>query len=377
MFRITSRVISRFISRPRVAVLFAALGAIALTTAFVTITRGANPAASVTLSASTGAPESKSTASPGNGNGSGSGTVVAAPGRVEPASEEIDVGIELSGRLREVAIEEGDRVTRGQIIARLESDDHAARLASAEARLALARADLERLINGARVEERREASAGVEQAEATLAHAEIDVRRLRNLLTGGAISQSEVDQSERNARVARARVDEMRERFNTVNAAARGDERRRAEANVRVAQAQVAEARAFLAKTEVRSPIDGVVLRKHHNAGESLSVESPDSIVATIGDLRVLRVRVEVDETDVADLALGQTAWVTADAYGARRFSGRVIRIGETLGQKRIRTERPTERTDTRVLETLVELDPGTSLPIGLRVDSFITRATR
>jgi HlyD family secretion protein len=83
-------------------------------------------------------------------------------------------------------------------------------------------------------------------------------------------------------------------------------------------------------------------------------------------------VRVEVDETDVAALGLGQRAWVTADAYGTRRFSGRVVRIGETLGQKRIRTERPDERTDTRVLETLVDLEPGSSLPIGLRVDSFI-----
>jgi HlyD family secretion protein len=369
-------------SRSRVVILFAALGAIATTAAFVTLSRGANPAAPYTLSASEASsargddartppasPDAARTTSPGN--------VIAAPGRVEPASEEIEVGIELSGRLREVAIEEGERVTRGQIIARLESADFTARLASAEARLALARAELERLVNGARVEERREASAGVSQAEATLAHAEIDARRMRNLLTGGAISQAEVDQAERNARVARARVDEMRERFNTVNADARADERRRAEANVRLAQAQVAEARAFLAKTDIRSPIDGVVLRKHHNAGESLSVESPDSIVATIGDLRVLRVRVEVDETDVAALALGQTAWVTADAYGTRRFSGRVIRIGETLGQKRIRTERPDERTDTRVLETLVELDPGSSLPIGLRVDSFITRSER
>lgn len=354
-------------SRSRVVILFAGLGAIATTAAFVTMSRGANPAASVTLSAAESTPPS--TTSPGN--------VIAAPGRVEPASEEIEVGIELSGRLREVSIEEGDRVTRGQIIARLQSDDFAARLASAEARLALARAELERLVNGARVEERREAGAGVSQAEATLAHAEIDARRMRSLLTGGAISQAEVDQAERNARVARARVDEMRERFNTVNADARADERRRAEANVRLAQAQVAEARAFLAKTDIRSPIDGIVLRKHHNAGESLSVESPDSIVATIGDLRVLRVRVEVDETDVAVLTLGQTAWVTADAYGTRRFSGRVVRIGETLGQKRIRTERPDERTDTRVLETLVELDPGSSLPIGLRVDSFIARKER
>jgi HlyD family secretion protein len=354
-------------SRSRVVIILAALGTTVATAAFVTLSRGANPGAPYTVSASEAAPAA----------GDAPGNVIAAPGRVEPASEEIEVGIELSGRLREVSIEEGDRVTRGQIVARLESADFSARLASAEARLALAKAELERLVNGARVEERREASAGVSQAEATLAHAEIDVRRMRNLLTGGAISQSEFDQAERNARVARGRVDEMRERFNTVNAEARADERRRAEANVRLAQAQVAEARAFLAKTDIRSPIDGVVLRKHHNAGESLSVESPDSIVATIGDLRVLRVRVEVDETDVAGLGLGQTAWVTADAYGTRRFPGRVVRIGETLGQKRIRTERPDERTDTRVLETLVELDPGSSLPIGLRVDSFITRKGR
>jgi HlyD family secretion protein len=357
-------------SRSRVVIILAAFGTIAATAAFVTLSRGATAAAPYTVSASEASPATGNAA----GNAAGNAKVIAAPGRVEPASEEIEVGIELSGRLREVSIEEGDRVTRGQIIARLQSDDFSARLASAEARLALAKAELERLVNGARVEERREAGAGVSQAEATLAHAEIDARRMRNLLTGGAISQAEVDQAERNARVARARVDEMRERFNTVNAEARGDERRRAEANVRLAQAQVAEARALLAKTDIRSPIDGVVLRKHHNAGESLSVESPDSIVATIGDLRVLRVRVEVDETDVAGLDLGQTAWVTADAYGTRRFQGRVIRIGETLGQKRIRTERPDERTDTRVLETLVELDPGALLPIGLRVDSFIAR---
>lgn len=354
-------------SRSRMFMLLAAVGVIATGAGVVTLSRGADPAASATASV----PASEEGASKA---ASAAGRVIAAPGRVEPASEEIEVGIELSGRLREVSIEEGDRVTRGQIIARLASEDFSARLASAEARLALARAELERLVNGARAEERREAGAGVSQAEATLAHAEIDARRLRSLLTGGAISQAEVDQAERNARVARARVDEMRERFNTVNADARADERRRAEANVRLAQAQVAEARAFLAKTDIRSPIDGVVLRKHHNAGESLSVESPESIVATIGDLRVLRVRVEVDETDVAGLALGQAAWVTADAYGTRRFEGRVIRIGETLGQKRIRTERPDERTDTRVLETLVELKQGASLPIGLRVDSFITR---
>jgi HlyD family secretion protein len=76
----------------------------------------------------------------------------------------------------------------------------------------------------------------------------------------------------------------------------------------------------------------------------------------------------------VAAVHVGQTAWVTADAYGERRFAGRVIRVGEMLGRKNVRTDDPAEKVDTKVLETLVELDEGTRLPIGLRVDAFLAR---
>jgi len=58
--------------------------------------------------------------------------------------------------------------------------------------------------------------------------------------------------------------------------------------------------------------------------------------------------------------------------YGERKFAGRVIRIGGMLGRKNIRTDEPSERVDTKILETLIELDAGASLPIGLRVDAFI-----
>jgi HlyD family secretion protein len=68
----------------------------------------------------------------------------------------------------------------------------------------------------------------------------------------------------------------------------------------------------------------------------------------------------------------GQQAWVTADAYGDRRFAGTVLRVGEVLGRKNIRTDEPGERVDTKVLETLIDLEPGTRLPVGLRVDAFI-----
>jgi HlyD family secretion protein len=71
---------------------------------------------------------------------------------------------------------------------------------------------------------------------------------------------------------------------------------------------------------------------------------------------------------------LGQTAYVTADAFGARRFRGHVIRVGQVLGKKNVRTDEPTERVDQKILETLLELDDGRELPIGLRVQAFIGR---
>jgi hypothetical protein len=83
-------------------------------------------------------------------------------------------------------------------------------------------------------------------------------------------------------------------------------------------------------------------------------------------------VRVDVDETDVSKISLGQRAYVTADAYSDRKFWGHVVRIGQELGRKNVRTDEPTEHVDTKILETLIQLDNGADLPIGLRVDAFI-----
>jgi HlyD family secretion protein len=79
-----------------------------------------------------------------------------------------------------------------------------------------------------------------------------------------------------------------------------------------------------------------------------------------------------VDEADVARVKPGQQAYVTADAFGTRRFAGRVMRVGQSLGKKNVRTDEPAERVDQKVLETLIELEDGHELPIGLRVRAFL-----
>ena len=80
----------------------------------------------------------------------------------------------------------------------------------------------------------------------------------------------------------------------------------------------------------------------------------------------------DVDETDVDRVHVGQKAYVTADAYGKQKFWGHVVRVGEQLGPKNVRTDEPSERVDVKILETLVELDKGVELPVGLRVDTFV-----
>jgi pyruvate/2-oxoglutarate dehydrogenase complex dihydrolipoamide acyltransferase (E2) component len=153
--------------------------------------------------------------------------VIAGPGRVEPVSEEVDIAAEVSGRLIEVLVDEGDAVTAGAVIARLESRDYRARVMAADARLGIARAELLRLMNGARPEERREAHAALRQAEATLTHAGIEADRHRRLWADGAVARDALDRAERDLQVADARRAEAAERAATIVAEARADERAR------------------------------------------------------------------------------------------------------------------------------------------------------
>lgn len=297
--------------------------------------------------------------------------LIAAPGRVEGVSEEIRVSSELSGRLKTVNVEEGDRVPRGQVLAELENEEYKARVAAGEAELGQREADLRRTINGAREQERREAEAGMQSAKAVLDNTKSEAERRRGLANRSVISRDEAERYERAYQVARAEYDQAAQHFALVDAAAREEDRAHAEAAVASARAQLAEARAYLEKSYIRAPIAGVILRKLRHSGESVSTQF-DSPVVTMADDSTLRVRLDVDETDVARLRVGARAYVTAEAYGSEKFWGHVVRVGRILGRKNVRTDEPSEHVDTKILETLVELDPGRPLPLGLRVDSFV-----
>src|SRR5262249_6433013 len=299
--------------------------------------------------------------------------LIAGPGRVESYSEDIKIGSELSGRLKSVNVEEGDPIRRRQVLAELENSDYRAQVESARANVVAKEATLRKVINGARRQERAEAWSSVNEAKAVVENAQSELRRRQELFSAGVVSREELDRYSREADVAKAKYQSAVEQHSLVDDHAREEDRSLAEADLQLAQAELADAEARYQKTFIGSPIAGTVMCKHHRSGESVSNSStvPGPIL-TIGDRETLRVRVDVDETDVSRVRVGQRAYVTADAYGRQKSGGKVVRVGQQLGPKNVRTDEPTEKVDTKILETLVELDPGSQLPDGLRVDAFI-----
>jgi HlyD family secretion protein len=207
-------------------------------------------------------------------------------------------------------------------------------------------------------------------------NAQANLERRQELFAAGVISREECERYTREYNVAKEEYQESLDRHSLMDASAREEDVAFANADLQQAKAQAADARAKYEKTFIRSPIDGTVLRKHHRNGESVSASATVADpVLTIGDTKVLRVRVDIDENDVSKVHVGQKAYVTTDAFGKQKFRGHVVRIGELLGPKTVRSDEPTERVDRKFLETLVELDPGAALPMGLRVDAFIMDA--
>ena len=298
---------------------------------------------------------------------------VASPGRVEPRSEEIRVGAEITGKVRTLLVGERQRVERGDVLVALENAEYVARLASARALVADKEAALTRVVAGARDQERLEAAAATDEAATVLENKKTEWARRKGLFEGGVIAREEFERSEHDFFAADARHRAALQRQALLMDPARPEDVGRARADLDMAVSAVAEAESVLAKTLIRSPIAGVVLRTHVRAGETVA-PSPELPLVTVADMSSLRVRAEVDEADIGRVSARQRSWVTAAAYGDRRFSGHVVSIAPILGRKKLTRDDPTERIDTKVLEVLVELDADQQLPIGLRVDTFFER---
>jgi HlyD family secretion protein len=256
-------------------------------------------------------------------------------GHVE--ATEVQVASEVGGRLVELRVAEGDRVKRGDLIARLDTRDTEIQLARARAERAAADAQLRLLQAGSRGEDIRQAQAQVEAgeteaaaAQAELTAAEADLERFESLLRANAGSQKQRDDAKARADVAREHVRGASERVRAarggvarLRAGARPQEIDAARARVAGLDAQVASFEKSVKDAEVIAPVDGIVTTKVADQGEILAPRAPIVIVT---DLDHAWANVFVPEPMIPRLKVGQSATVFTDA-GGQGLSGTVTFI--------------------------------------------------
>lgn len=327
-----------------------------------------------------------------------SAAVVVATGRVEPLTE-VTLANKIPGRIKAVLAREGDRVGVGQPLILFDDEEYQTQFVTVQRRVATAEAEVRQAQrafeasraqwaetkSGARPEEIERARAEVEQARQRAMNAEVERLRSKQLFDGGYVARSQYDAAETEAEVAKARLRATEETLKLLLAGSKPETveaawakvleadagLKRAEHRVAEARAELDHARAVLKTTIVESTVNGKVIRKLVQPGEAVDIGIP---LMVLGDVQKTIVRAEVDETDVAKLALGQPARITADAYPGRVFTGTVIEIGQAVGKRKIRPEDPVKIQDMKVLETKIEVTQGgADLKLGMTVDVRIT----
>jgi HlyD family secretion protein len=212
-----------------------------------------------------------------------------ATGNLEPQRKVI-VGAEISGLIREVRVSENDTVAVGDVLALFEPEELEVALEQAEARLAVAR-------------------AAVVETEATLEETAVDERRAADLAERNLASRAQLDAAMAARKRAAARLDHAR-------------------ATVREAQGHVSAARTRLSKTVISSPIDGVVLTRNVEPGNTVAatLQAPELFLLA-EDLDHMELHVALDEADVGQVRSGQPATFTVDAWPGEEFQAEVVRV--------------------------------------------------
>jgi HlyD family secretion protein len=281
------------------------------------------------------------------------------------AARYADLGSSVMGRLVSLRVREGDRVTAGQILARIDPVQAESAVASSSAAVRALEADA-----AGATDQVRAAQSEVTVAASRKTEADRALQRARELASSGLLPQSELDAAIAAADTAAAQV-------NSARAAVAGAEQSRAAATQRVAQGRAERARVGdqLAKTEITAPIAGVVTRLDVEEGEMVIMgvqNQPGTILMTISDLSALNAEVKVAEADVLRLSLDNAATVTLDALAGQSYTGRVAEIGASA-LPQVGTQ-----AAAREFRVKVRLDGNvTSLRPGLTCDTEILVAER
>lgn len=288
-------------------------------------------------------------------------------GTIEAA--EILTAAEVAGRVVETLAEEGQKVSPGQPLLRIDPAAYELGVGQAEAALAIAKARLLEAEEGPRLPQVRQADEQYRKAQADLDGAQTAHDRLRALYAEGAATKAQLDESETRLRAARAQAQSAGAQADLVREGAHLRSVESLRASVRQAEAALGLAKLNLERATVRAPVSGVVLRRLAEPGSAVTPGAP---VAQLADLDNLWVRVYVPVTEVPLLKLGGTVRVTADGIKGRSFRGEIIQISDRaeFTPKNVQTKEERSKTvyavKIRLREGLGLLKPGLPADVDL-----------
>lgn len=309
---------------------------------------------------------------------------VSATGTINPTTTVI-VGSQLSGQVVEILADYNSEVKAGQVVARLNSDQ-------IRARLDAARADLEQMRANRKVQEGQieKVRADTEKARATLADMESQVARNEALLadterafnrqselrTRGFAAESTFDTARATRDAQQASLNSSKAQVNSAKAsiASLGADLQVAQANLAAVTAQISQREAAvrqievdLRNTEIKSPVNGVVVQRNVELGQTVaaSLQAPE-LFRIAEDLRQMEIAANIDETDVGRVRPNQRATFTVNAYPGRTFEGRVkqVRLGSQTVQNVV-----IYSTIVSIENPLLELMPGMTANLRIETD--------
>ena len=279
--------------------------------------------------------------------------VVSASGKIQP-KRLVQISADTPGRVVNLAVNEGDRVKVGQFLLQIDPKSLRTRVDSGTASLQAATASLEQM---------RQA---VETARVQLQQAQQNLARQQDLWQQQLTTREALDKATNDVKAAQSALQE-REKSSVAQASRIQQER-----------ANLESTRYDLSKQRIESPIDGIVTRRNIQEGETAVVgtmNNPGTILLTLADMGVIQAEVEVDETNVPHVQLGQSAKITIDALPDKTFKGHVSEIGNSPIQVSGTAAAGTQATNFKVVVILDE--PVPDVRPGFTCTADITTATR
>jgi HlyD family secretion protein len=237
------------------------------------------------------------------------------------------VGFKVAGRIMELPVEEGQQVTQGSLLARIDDADYKQRVRIDEDNVKVHESSLALTVAGTRQQEVKAAQQNMIDAEADLEQKKLDNDRAQRLFAKDEVSAQERDQAATALKRADAIFDATQQRYNEAVEGSRKEDISIAQANLSEANANLGLSQVNLSYTVLRAPSEGVVTVRQAELGE---VVSPGSPVVTLADLDHIWLRAYIAETDLGRITWGQEVVVTTDTYPGKQYHGRISFISST-----------------------------------------------